>query len=141
MVLYNVTSKIYELNATPFEVWVLAAILGVILFLLSLRGAEDKEDALQGAIISFIAWVPIGFTALTSFAVDKMTGVILTSDDLVVIETHTVYSFDLVGYLFGLFLIAAIVNTFRLVALHRSFDTDTGSPRFREEEDQDEWER
>lgn len=122
MVLYNVTTKIYALNATPFEVWVLAAILGVCLFLLSLRGARSKDDALQGTIISFISCIPIGFTALTSFAVDKMTGVILTSDDLSIIEAHTVYSFDLIGYLFGLFLLAAIVNTVRIFMLRKDFD-------------------
>lgn len=121
MVLYNVTSKIYELNATPFEIWVLAGILGVILFLLSLRPSEDKGDIGRSIVISVMAWVPIAFTALTSFAVDKMTAIALTSDDGTLMETHTIYSYDLIGYIFGAFLLVAIANTLRLVMLQSAF--------------------
>ena len=124
MVFYNVTTKVYELNATPIEVWVLAGLLGVILFILSLRGVESKGDIDQGVSLSIMSWIPIAFTALTSFAVDKMTAVTLTSDDMALLETHTVYSFDLVGYIFAVFLLVAIINTFRLVALRREFNIE-----------------
>ena len=124
MVLYNVTSKLYSLNATPWEIWLLAAAAGAFLFILSLRPSETSDQNSQNIVLSVMAWVPIAFTALTSFAVDKMTAVTLTSDDLALLESHTVYSFDLIGYLFGLFLLFAIINTFRLVALRREFNVE-----------------
>lgn len=137
MVLYNVTSKIYELNAVPMEIWVLAGLLGIILVILSLPPAESKGDVMRNAIISFMAWIPLAFTALNAFHVDDMTGVILTSDDLAIIEAHTIYSFDLIGYLFALATLGAIVNTLRIVLLTKEFDLDTGSPAVGEREDDD----
>ena len=125
MVLYNVTTKIYELNAVPMDIWILAGLLGIVLVILSLPPAESKGEVMRNAVISFMAWWPLGFTALNAFHVDKMTGVILTSDDLAVIEAHTVYSFDLIGYLFALAFILAIVNTVRIYMLRNDFDLET----------------
>ena len=129
MVLYNVTSKIYELNAVPMEIWVLSGLLGIILVILSLPPAESKGDVMRNAIISFMAWIPLAFTALNAFHVDDMTGVILTSDDLAIIEAHTIYSFDLIGYLFGLATVLAIFNTIRIVMLNKSFSDNVDGYR------------
>ena len=129
MVLYNVTSKLYSLDATPWEVWLLAAVAGAFLFILSLRPSETSDQNSQNIVLSVMAWVPIAFTALTSFAVDKMTAIAMTADDASLIETHTVYSFDLVGYIFGVFLIIAVLNTLRLVAVRKEFDSEAAPTR------------
>ena len=127
MVLYNVTSKLYDLGATPIEIWLLAAAAGIGLFLLSLRPSETGDSNAHNIVISIMSWIPIGFTALTSFAVDRLTAVVATSDDAALIESHMVYSFDLAGYIFGIFLIISVVNTLRLIALRKEFDINTGS--------------
>ena len=129
MVLYNVTSKLYSLNSTPWEVWLLAAAAGAFLFILSLRPSETSDQNSQNIVLSIMAWIPIAFTALASFAVDRMTAIAMTADDASLIETHTVYSFDLVGYIFGVFLLVAIINTFRLVAVGKEFDSDGSAPK------------
>lgn len=120
---YNVTSHIDPGTSTPFDIWVLAALLSFVLFFVSLTTPKSTAEGERDAIISVMAWVPIAFTAYASFAVDRVTaaGTTTTTDSgIVLLENHVIYHFDVIGILFAIFLIIAIVNTFRLLAIHKA---------------------
>jgi hypothetical protein len=118
---YNATT-ITHINtlgaATPFDIWIFAQILGWLLFFVSLTPSQESGELERNAMISVLAWIPIGFTAYASFAVDRLTSTGIVGSD--VIESHTLYSFDVLGVLYGIFFVIAIVNTVRIVALHRA---------------------
>jgi hypothetical protein len=121
---YNITTHFDPRTTTPFDIWILGAILGLLLFFWTLIGSPvTTSDLERDAVISVLAWVPIGFTALTSFAVDRITSsgvVATTTSGIVLLENHVIYHFDILGYLFGILVLVAIINTFRILALHKS---------------------
>jgi hypothetical protein len=100
-------------TSTDWNIWILSGVLGLILFLISLRGNRSGDDIIVNAIISVIAWLPIGFCAYSSFNVSRITT-----------ETgfKTLYSYGTIGILMYIFLAVAILNTVRLIALHRVFN-------------------
>jgi hypothetical protein len=102
-------------TSTDWYIWILSGILGLILFLISLRPNHSGDEILINSIISVIAWLPIGFCAYSSFNVSR-----ITTDT----GFQTLYSYGTIGILMYAFLAVAILNTIRLIALHRVF---TGS--------------
>jgi hypothetical protein len=113
-----VSTHIDTTNAVPSDIWLLSGVLGFILFYLSLgKDTASTADLERDALISIIAWVPIAFTAYSSFAVDRITssGVIGVS----MVESHTIYSFTVIGILFAVFFLIAIVNTIRILSLRK----------------------
>lgn len=134
---YNITTRIDDSNATPFDIWILAAILGVVLFFWTIIGAQKSQGDLErDAVVSVLAWIPIGFTAYTSFAVERITsaGSATTANSgIVLLENHVIYHFDAIGIIFGILFVVAIVNTVRILALHKALtlQAETESrPRF-----------
>jgi hypothetical protein len=121
---YNITTLIDQSKATPFDIWILGAILGIILFFWTLIGTPvTTSDLERDAFISVLAWVPIGWTALNSFAVERITssGAVTTATSgIVLLENHVIYHFDILGYLFGILVLVAILNTIRILALHKA---------------------
>jgi hypothetical protein len=98
-------------TSTDIYIWAFAGVLGLILFLISLRPSHSGDDITINAIISVIAWLPIGFCAYASFNVSRITGT----------GYQTLYSYGTIGILMYIFLAVAILNTVRLIALHRVF--------------------
>lgn len=98
-------------TSTDWYLWILSGVLGLILFLISLRPSHSGDDITINAIISVIAWLPIGFCAYASFNVSRITGT----------GYQTLYSYGTIGILMYIFLAVAILNTVRLIALHRVF--------------------
>jgi hypothetical protein len=98
-------------TSTDIYIWAFAGLLGLILFLISLRPSHSVDDITINAIISVIAWLPIGFCAYTSFNVSRITST----------GYQTLYSYGTIGILMYIFLAVAILNTVRLIALHRVF--------------------
>lgn len=96
-------------GTVDWNIWILSGIIGLILFLLSLRATTNTAENEMDIIISFIAWAPIAYCAQSSFAVSRViaSGVI------------TVYSYWVIGVVMWVFFIAAIINTLRLIAMHR----------------------
>jgi hypothetical protein len=113
----SVSTNIDTVGATPYDIWILAALLSFILFFMSLGTSTSTAELERDALVSGIAWVPIAFTAYASFAVDKITTTGISGSTIV--ENHTIYHFDVIGILFGVFLLIAIVNTVRILTLHR----------------------
>ena len=101
-------------TSTDIYIWAVAGLLGLILFLISLRPSHSSDEIIINAIISIIAWLPIGFCAYTSFNVSRITST----------GYQTLYSYGTIGILMYAFLAVAILNTIRLIALHSVF---TGS--------------
>jgi len=130
---YNVSSHIDTSGATPFEVWGVAALTGLVLFFLSLKVSASTAEIERDALISVISWIPLAFTAYTSFAVDRITsfgvaGLVETQSpqggiqfhEYVLLENHVIYHFDFIGILFAILFIIAIINTIRILAIHKS---------------------
>ena len=98
-------------TTTDFTVWILAGLLGLILFLISLRPNHSEDEITLNIIISVLAWLPIGFCAYSSFNVSQITSTGYT----------TLHSYSTIGILMFVFLVVAIMNTVRLIAIHRVF--------------------
>lgn len=130
---YNITTRFDTGKTTPFDIWILAAILGVILFFWTISGTEKTQSDLErDAVISVLAWIPIGFTALTSFAVERITsaGTATTATSgIVLLENHVIYHFDVIGYLYAILFLIAIVNTIRILALHNALKLESQKPQ------------
>lgn len=105
------TSTLNTDTSTDIYIWAFAGSLGLILFLLSLRPSHSGDEILINTIISVFAWMPIGFCAYSSFSVSRVTST----------GYQTLYSYGVIGILMFVFLVVAIVNTLRLIALHRMF--------------------
>jgi len=119
-------------KSTPWELWILSGIIGLFLFLVSLMGVTSKGNLERNIIVSVMAWIPIGFCAYASFAINELVSFGVTSamvvsgnvsniSEYVLLENHILSSNPIVGILMFVFLVVAIVNTLRLIALHRMF--------------------
>lgn len=117
----SVTTHLDNSGTTPFIVWFTAAILGAGLFLYTLRSRAQSSELEADAIVSAIAWVPIGFTALTSFSVDRIVSSFATADTVgyTILENHIIYHFDIIGVIYGIGVFVAIINTYRILSLHK----------------------
>jgi uncharacterized protein involved in response to NO len=98
-------------TSTDIYIWAFAGLVGLILFLLSLRPSHSGDEIIINTIISVFAWLPIGFCAYSSFNVSRVTST----------GYLTLYSYGTIGILMYAFLAVAILNTVRLIALHRVF--------------------
>lgn len=120
-------------NSQPADIWILSGLIGLGLFLLSLRSRTSSMELEVDAIISVLAWAPIAFCSYASFAIDKMDAYGVTSQvayakvnsiqdhEYVMMTHHTIYSEPIIGFLMVIFLIVAIANTIRIISLHKSF--------------------
>ena len=127
--MYNVTSKLYELPATPLFLWGAVGLGSLGLFLWSLMAKSDSENLVaMGAMAAFAA-LGFAFFGLSSFAVDQMTAVALTSDDASILETHTVYSWPWFGYAGGVLAALAFGNLLRISALYKEVSLESNPQR------------
>ena len=123
----NTTTSFYNYPATNWVIWIISGILGLGLFLLSLRTPQTKSWIEINAVISVLAWIPIAFCGYASFAVDRMSSYGVTSqlNEYVLLENHIIYSFPAIGILMFVFLVVAIINTIRLILIHRMFSGES----------------
>ena len=119
-------------TSTPWELWILSGFIGLILFLISLIGVTSKANTERNIILSIMAWIPIAYCAYASFAVNELVSFGVTSamvvtlnasdvSEYVLLENHILSSNPIVGILMFVFLVVAIMNTVRLIAIHRVF--------------------
>lgn len=101
-------------TSTDWNIWILSGLIGMVLFLASLNAPSSKANVEVDAILSVMAWIPIGFCAYASFSVSRVVGT----------GYQTLYSFTVVGVLMFVFLVVAIINTLRIIALHRMFSSN-----------------
>lgn len=111
----NVTTVVTldQSHATPFVIWAAAIIVGLFLLLVSFGKFPHGEEAL----VSVMAWFPIGFAALTSFAVDRITSTAFTTDvygNPVIVENHFIGQYPYIAAILVALLAAAIGNTWRI---------------------------
>jgi hypothetical protein len=113
----NKTYTLSSDNSTPFTMWVGAIALGIFLILLSFMSSLFPNG--EEGLVSIIAWIPIAYALVSSFAVDKITSAGLgsvsgASDKFVLLESHTVYHFDVVAVCLFILLAFAVGNTYRI---------------------------
>lgn len=100
---------------TTQTVWIIFALLGIGLLLFSRASTEPTCKDLAGVM----AWPLLLVSAIQAFAVDVITGTTFASgtDAPVLgalIETHTIYHYDLIGVVLGIFWIIASANLYLL---------------------------
>lgn len=119
----NTSISFNNYPATNWVIWIISGFLGLSLFLLSLRTAQTKSGIEINTVISVLAWIPIAFCGYASFAVDRMSsyGVTSQAGEYVLLENHIIYSFPVIGIVMFVFLVVAIINTIRLIALNKMF--------------------
>lgn len=101
-------------TSTDWNLWIISGLIGLALFLLSLNPPASKVSVEVDAIISVMAWIPIGFCAYASFSVSRVVGT----------GYQTLYSMPVIGVLMFAFLAIAVINTLRIIALHRMFSSN-----------------
>ena len=106
-------------TTTDWNIWVLSGVLGLVLVLLSLRASPSTAEVEIDAIISVMAWAPLVFCALTASAVSRVTST----------GYVTVYNHWMIGLLMWVFVLLAVGNTIRLIAMHKVLRGELGSER------------
>jgi hypothetical protein len=101
-------------TSTDWNLWIISGLIGLALFLLSLNPPSSKVSVEVDAIVSVMAWIPIGFCAYASFSVSRVVGT----------GYQTLYSMTVIGVLMFVFLVVAVINTLRIIALHRMFSSN-----------------
>ena len=100
---------------TTMDVWLATAGLGIALLLVSVYRANPMLNDLAG-ILAFPALL---LATLQSFAIDTITGIVMAPGaDApymgVLVETHTVYHYDLAAVFLGIITIFAVLNLYLL---------------------------
>lgn len=125
----DVTTHIDRTGAVPYSVWAVMAVAGPLLLLYTVRTRLIPSELEADFVMSVAAWVPIAFTAYSSFKVDRIISSFMTTSGGIV-ENHLIYTFDIFGYGYGVLLLVAVVNTVRIVLLHRNLQVAVDNERF-----------
>lgn len=115
----DVTTHIDKTGATPYTVWAVMAIAGPLLLLYTVRTRLAPAELEADFVMSVAAWIPIAFTAYSSFKVDRIISSFMTTSGGLV-EDHLIYTFDIFGYGYAVLLLVAVLNTVRIIILHRN---------------------
>ena len=115
----DVTTHIDRTGATPYTVWAVMAIAGPLLLLYTVRTRLAPAELEADFVMSVAAWIPIAFTAYSSFKVDRIISSFMASSGGIV-ENHLIYTFDIFGYGYAVLLLVAVLNTVRIIILHRN---------------------
>lgn len=120
-------------TSTPWDLWFTAGIIGLVLFGISVAWSMSMSTPYieSAAIMSVVSWVPIGYCAYASFSIDRIAGYGVTGliesqsangqinvHEYVIMVTHILYQYPTIGVLMFVFLVVAILNTVRIIALH-----------------------
>lgn len=131
--IYNQTTTMDPGTSTPWEVWWASGLIGLGMFLLSLRPRTSAMELEVDAIISAVSLVPIAFCAWSSASVDRVVGYgVGTNIDQMLgtgvyasMVQHTIYSFPVIQILMAAFFLVSIGNLLRIIAQHRIFQIKT----------------
>ena len=98
------------------------ALLGIVLLLVSRLDVSDTFKDLSGVVASLFLLI----SAAQAFAVDTITGAGVVgicstviggtcgSSEYVLLENHTIYHYDLIGYALGIIFIISLANLYLL---------------------------
>jgi hypothetical protein len=125
-VYYNVTYVVA--NQPPMmttqTVWIIFALTGIILLLISVSTTSEMSNDLTGVLACPFLLI----SAIQSFAVDVITGSAFTTGTDnpylgVMVQTHTIYHYDLIGVALGIIFVISLANLYRLwLDYHRVVD-------------------
>lgn len=132
---YNQSYMIATGNSTSVYEWFFITILGLVFFILSLFASTKPENNQIDALLAALSTLPILISALTSTAIDVVTGYGATSqpgtdppstvDYIVtyVLENHTIYHFDLTSIFLWILFAVSVLNLIRILLNHRRYET------------------
>ena len=126
---YNVSFMIANqpVQMTTPTVWMVFALVGLGLLLLSVLNLADECNDLSGVLATLFLFV----STMQAFAVDTVTGFgmngILDSGihEFALMENHTIYHYDFWGVVLGICFVIAMANLYRLfLNYHRITDQE-----------------
>jgi hypothetical protein len=120
----SVITHLDNSGTTPFPLWAASALIGLGILIYTIRSRSSTPELEADAIVSGIGWIPLIYTALTSFSVDWIVSSVIqineTAYQAEIIEDHIIYHFDTIGFIYWFLFIVAIVNTIRIASLHKA---------------------
>ena len=121
--IYNQSRVIDNSGSTPWEMWAASGLIGLVLFLLSLRPRTSPMELEVDAIIAGISVIPIIFCGWASFNVDRIVGYGVTNQlgEYVYMENHIIYNLPVIGIIMFILAGVAVFNIFRILAQHKLF--------------------
>lgn len=116
-------------NTTPWELFIGSLILGIVLFLYSIRQTSTLQDLEASIIIAVMSIVSIGYCCYASLSIDRITGYgvaatafpMTNTTEYVYMENHLTYSEPVISILMLVFFFVAIGYTIYRVARHPAF--------------------
>jgi hypothetical protein len=119
---YTQISHITNSSGTmPFPLWFSAGLIGFALFLWTLPPRKETAELEYIGAVSVISWIPIGVTTYFAWSVDSISVIGDTFNNTYqFFEIHQIQHFEVVGIIYGVLFVVAIINTIRIFALHRS---------------------
>jgi hypothetical protein len=126
----NTTYQIASANATSSYEFFMELIMGFVLFFASLYTSTKPEMHQIDGILSAMSTLPMFVAAFTATSVDfvtsyGVTGLVTntsTVTEWALIENHTVYHFDITGFVLWVFSVISTLNLIRIVVNHRKYD-------------------
>lgn len=127
-VFYNTSTQMASSvvpNTTPWEVWVASGLVGLVLFLYSIRPSKSIEDLEMSILVSVMSWISIGYCAYSSFAIDRIEGYGVTSvivnntSSSMYMANHLIYSQPTIGILMLVLFFVSVGYTIYRVSTHK----------------------
>jgi len=106
---------------TTAVVWIIFALLGIGLLLLSVMSKEETCNDLSGILATLFLFI----SSIQAFAVDTVTGFGVTgvtdsgAHEFVLMENHTIYHYDFWGVALGVVFVMSLANIYRLWLDHK----------------------
>lgn len=114
---------------TTQTVWLATVLAGMSLLLLSRVVQEPTFKDLAGVMAAPLLLLG----AIQAFAIDVVTGIVMATDTSVpylgtIIETHTIYHYDLFGVIIGIFFALSLANLYLLWLDHKRLSEQEQHP-------------
>lgn len=136
---YNTSTQLADTvapNTTPWEVWLISGIVGILLFLYSIRPVRSMDELESSIIVAVMSCVSIGFCAYASLSIDRIVGFGVSSQvvnttavppsgsiynhEYVYMENHLIYTEPAIAILMTIFFFVIIGYTLYRVSKHRA---------------------
>lgn len=118
------------LQMTTQWIWIIFALVSLALLIYSVKHHEDSEGDICGILSSIF----LALTSWQAFAVDTVTGYGASAvcedtscrgQEFVLLESHQIYHYDVLGYIYAMIFIISIANLIWLWLDYRRISNQT----------------
>ena len=119
------TNKSYQMSdnsSTPIVLWILLACAGFYLLIFSIISDQGQGSDIFG----YLAVPILALAAWSSRALDVITsgGVTTSNGNIVVLESHTIYSNPSLTIIFIILFLISLLNVYRVIVISRGSNPD-----------------